>query len=207
MELADIFRESGDFTMLAGIYDDVGNIELRDKYIEQALQSDPTDEDVIWLRGLQKRPDLIPEEVAERRLSELAALRMWNQRARTLIGLGRPIDAAFDYVQGITQSLGAGGYFSAAYYMDQLFVDDISRSLYEAALEKATQEGDLWWQIRSLQELGWTEELHDRVLANEALIRESNDPKLLEVLTRELGDRRTADSMRADMARGESQRG
>lgn len=57
--VAEIYRENKEYVLLAIHYDAIGNVELRDKYIEVALRGKPSDEDICFLRGLQDKPDLI----------------------------------------------------------------------------------------------------------------------------------------------------
>jgi hypothetical protein len=64
--IAEIYRVDGEFELLAIHYNAIGNFELRDKYIDIALSQSLSDDSVVFLRGLQGRPDLIPQEVIER---------------------------------------------------------------------------------------------------------------------------------------------
>ncbi|MDP8976168.1 MAG: hypothetical protein M3N28_07380 [Actinomycetota bacterium] len=154
----EAFRESGDYVSLASIFDSLGNVELRDKYIELALDDDSSDDLVCFLRGLQDRPDLIPAHVAERALAADAYRNSWTQRARTLMALGKRVEAADDYVRGIRTALDDRRYFSAAFYLNEMVTSGVINALFERALNEASAEGDLWWQYRCLQELGWTTE-------------------------------------------------
>lgn len=87
--LAEIYREKEDWTSLAVHYHHIGNEDLRDKYVEIALQGEADDAEVLFLRGLQGRPDLIPEEVADRELARRADWEDWSQRARALAVLSQ----------------------------------------------------------------------------------------------------------------------
>jgi len=79
---AEIYRENEGFELLAGFYDSIENYELRDKYIEVALQKDSSDQTIMYLRSLQGRPELIPEETIERELRRYTKNKAWSQRAR-----------------------------------------------------------------------------------------------------------------------------
>jgi hypothetical protein len=68
--LAEIYRENGELGLLASHYHRIGNKELRDKYIELALQDTDDDFSVINLRSLQGRLDLIPPEVISREIQK-----------------------------------------------------------------------------------------------------------------------------------------
>ena len=191
--LTEMLREKGDYLTLASVYDDMDNDELRDKYVDLALEADNSDWVVIYLRSMQGRADLIPREVVERRLSEQSENQDWSQRARTLAELGRYVEAAHDYVKDVLDSFEEGNLFSAAFYLKELFEKDLVDRLFERALQEAADEGDLWWQVRSLQELEWDSELDALLLSNETQIRESGDLKLLALLLRAKGDEEGAD--------------
>jgi hypothetical protein len=193
--LTEMLREKQDYVSLAGLYDDMENDELRDKYVALALEADSSDWLVIYLRALQNRRDLIPDDVAERRLGEQLEREDWAQRARTLVDLGRYVDAAHDYVKDILESLETGNAFSAAYYLKEIFESDLVQHLFEQALQKAADEGSLWWQVRALQELEWDSELKELLLANEEDIRSSDDAPLLALLLHAKGDEGAADKV------------
>ncbi len=80
--VAEIYRENGKFDLLAIHYNAIGNKELRDKYIEMAVSQSPSDDTVVFLRGLQDRQDLIPQEVIDREDKRLIAGKDSLQRAR-----------------------------------------------------------------------------------------------------------------------------
>src|SRR5229473_2379584 len=66
--LAEIYRENKEYELLAIHYNAIGNSELRDKYIDLALKQSASDDSICFLRALQDRPDLIPNDVIDRRL-------------------------------------------------------------------------------------------------------------------------------------------
>ena len=193
--LTERLRELQDYSTLAFVYDDLGSYDLRDKYIDLALASDDSDWLIIRLRSMQNRRDLIPDEVASRRLHEQEREEDWSQRARTLYALGCYVDAARDYLRSALKDLDQGNTFSAAYYIKELVERDLIDSLFEDALQKATDARELWWQIRCLQELGWTTELRDLLLTNEEAIRTSDQLFLMEQLLRAKGERDEADKL------------
>jgi tetratricopeptide (TPR) repeat protein len=192
-------RDSGDYITLASVYNDLGNIELRDKYVDKAFDGDSSDWMIIYLRALQGRKDLIPEEVAARRLEQQAQSRDWSQRARTLVKMERYTEAARDYVRGVLRNLEAGNTFAAAYYLKELHKKGIVERLFEHALQEAADGDDLWWQVRALQELGWHSELKELVLANEELIDSTGDPLLLRELYSAKGEREKAEMIAVEI--------
>jgi tetratricopeptide (TPR) repeat protein len=185
--VAERLRENGEFELLAMLYNSIGNTELRDKYIDLALDQSPSDDSICFLRGMQGRPDLIPPDVAERRLERQEELADWTQRARTLMSLGRPVEAARDYVRGILHSLENENPFGAAYYLKELVRRDIIDALLATALAQAAAADDLWWQIRALQELGWGTELDALVVEHADEIEESGNSRMLVLLRRAEG--------------------
>jgi len=202
--LAEIYRENKNYELLATHYHIVGNEELRDKYIELALDGTVGDETVIYFRSLQGRPDLIPKDVADRELNRRAKERDWLQRARTLEHLGRHREAVKDYLKGVEHALGKERTFTAAYYLKELCESGLIDELFVLALKQAEEDKDLWWQIRALQELGWESELDDLLRQNEKNIRASGDLSLLSLLAQSLGEDQTWLSIEKEIARQES---
>lgn len=200
--VAEIYRENTEFELLAMHYEALGNPELRDKYVDLALQKDTSDQSIRYLRLLQKRPDLIPPEVTERELTRYSHDRDWTQRARFLHGLGRMRESAEDYVRGILESLQEGNLFAAAYYLKEVHELGLTRELFILAMNKAKENGDLWWQVRALQELGWAKELQAFLIRHQAEIEASGNPLLLVLLAESRGDKKTSIELRKAIARG-----
>ena len=131
--LVERLRENQDYVTLATIYDDMGNDELRDKYIDLALEGDDSDWLITDLRSMQGRPDLIPDDVVDRHLTRQHDIEDWSNRARTLFGLGRHVEAIHDYVKSVLEDLERGRLFPAAYYLKELFERDLVDRLFELA--------------------------------------------------------------------------
>jgi len=201
--LAEIYRDSKNYELLAMHYDIVGNEELRDKYIELALNGTVDDETVLYFRSLQGKPDLVPKDVAERELNRRAKERDWLQRARALDHLGRHSEAVKDYLKGIEFALGKERIFTAAYYLKELCESGLIDELFVLALRQAEDDKDLWWQVRALQELDWQSELNDLLKQNENNIRELGDLSLLSLLARSLGEDQAWLSIEKEIARQE----
>jgi hypothetical protein len=171
MSLAEIYREARAYVELVIHYDVLGNTELRDKYIEVALSTEEADDDmVIFLRGIQGRPDLIPPKVAERRLVQLEKQESWSERARALKVLERFVEAVTDYLRDVKASLEEERFFSAAYYLKELAESGLISRLFQEALHDAQTKGELWWQVRALQELEWQDELTELLIENASII-------------------------------------
>lgn len=86
--LAEIYRENNELELLVTHYHNIGNNELRDKYIDEALKDNPSDGSIIFLRSLQKRSDLIPKEVIEREINHRSKNQDWSQFARLYVQIG-----------------------------------------------------------------------------------------------------------------------
>lgn len=200
--VSEIYRESEQFLLLAGLYNSVGNYELRDKYIEISLEKDPSDRSICYFRGMQGRPDLIPLEVIERETTRYTENKDYSQRARFYLDIGMDIEAAKDYVQSVLESLKQGNPFSAAFYLKELVEEGLIDKLFEEALKKSTQEEDLWWQIRALQELGWQSELSDLLIRNSSYIEESEDISMKILLAKARGNEGEYLDLRKEMAKG-----
>lgn len=199
--LAEIYREAGEYELLAIHYGVLGNQELRDKYIELAIKQAPTTGRITFLRGLQNRPDLIPQEVVERRLQQHDKYGDWEQKGRFLATLGRYGEAVQAYLRGISESLEQGNTFSPAFYLKELHRDGLIDRLLEIALREARERGDLWWQVRALQELGWGSELRELLLSKAEEITSSGDLLLQILLAREQGDEKRVLELEQAMAR------
>src|SRR5471030_322313 len=155
----DILKERQQFWLLAVHYDALGNNDLRDKYIELTLQQRHDDDTLIFLRSMQGRQDLIPAEVIKREVRPRRKHSDWSQLGRLYEKVGDYNNAVRSYCKSVLRSLDEGNVFSAAYYLKELSQTQLHGRLFEAAYRKATDAGDLWWQIRALQELGWKDEL------------------------------------------------
>lgn len=199
--IAEIYRENQEFELLAMHYHSIGNYELRDKYIELAIQKEATDQTISYLRCLQGKPELVPEDVIKREIARYTRNKDWLQRARFYQGLGRCREAIVDYIRGIGESLRENQVFTAAYYLKELVEQGLIQELSVLALKQATEEGDLWWQVRALQELGWHKELNDLVLRNAEEIERSGDPNLRLLLADARGDEQQSIELRKSIAR------
>jgi hypothetical protein len=200
--IAEIYRENKQYELLAVHYNAIGNIELRDKYVERALKNDTSDAAVFYLRAtLQKRPDLVPKEVIDRCLAKYDDIDSPEQYARALFAVGRRLDAAVKYIEGINDSLQDGNWFGAAYYLREFSERRLIEELLKAAHRKATDDGSLWWQVRALQELGWHSELKQLLLGRKEEIHASDNILLMELLAEAEGDLDQVRELRKQIAK------
>ena len=201
--ITEIYKENEQYDLLATEYSIIDNVELRDKYIELALKNNPSDENIIYLRSLQNKTELVSEEVRERRFTELTNNKNWMQRARFHFDFNKKLDALKDYIKGIQESLDNNNYFTSAFYLKELFEKDLVNYLFELALAEATEEEDLWWQIRALEELGLYSEVDELVLKNAQKIEELDDPNLLIKLESARGNMKKVLEIEKELAREE----
>jgi hypothetical protein len=169
-------------------YDGIGNAELRDKYIELALAENGDDDTVIFLRAMQNRPDLVPKQLIKRVIARQKRNKDWSQLARTYESLGDRRNAALHYCRSIAESVQEGNAFSAAYYLKELCETGIAAGLFQEAYREFHSKGDLWWQVRCLQELGWQSELNELLVSNRAAIEKAGDTSLLQYLYAATGE-------------------
>jgi hypothetical protein len=97
------------------------------------------------------------------------------------------MDAVKAYAEGITENSERGAIFPIAYYIEEMA--ELAPELYKEALRDATEKGDLWWQVRALQELGWEDSERELLLANAAEIEKSANLMLKTRLAWARGDR------------------
>ncbi len=122
--IADIYKENSDYDELAMLYDGINN-ELRDKYIELALENNPSDASIIYFRSLQDKIELIPDEVIKRELKRKTKDKDFLQRARVHHELKNYEQAAIDYIDGIHEVIHNKEFiFTAAFILKNFLKKD-----------------------------------------------------------------------------------
>jgi len=180
--IAEIYRENEEYELLAIHYHNIENIELRDKYIEKVLSENPSDDSVLFLKSLQARGNEVSKEIIDRQVRRYKAEKDWLQIARIYKQVDDPIESVKFYLKGVSQVFADKNYFTSAFYLKELVEDGLIDHLFSQAFIEAKEQGDLWWQVRALQELGWNTELSDLVIENRENILHSNDLRLLQLL-------------------------
>jgi hypothetical protein len=203
--LAEIYRERKEYELLAIHYDSIGNLELRDKYVELAIRDTPTDETIFFLRRLQGRMDLVPPKVLRRLLRRFEKIGDRTQIARYFRDIGEPVQAVQEYLGVVTSSLEEGNPFSAAFYLREAAA--LAPDLLLLALQEARNDGALWWEVRALQELGWRKELSALLRKKRNRIERSDDIELQRLLALELGDATRAEALEKQEAATETLKG
>lgn len=192
LSLAEVYREAKRYDSLALHYHGLANHELRDKYIELALQDDPSDSSVVFFRTLQGKHHLIPKGTVKRLLAFHTKHKNWLDRGRVYKALGMKREAARDYIKGLADALlTRRNTFSTAFYVKEFVEDGLLDDLFMLAYQEAERKKDLWWQVRALEELGWYKERDELVLKHKRSILRKKEPLLLQLLARVTGDTKT----------------
>lgn len=203
--IAEIYRETGQLELLAIHYNGIGNTELRDKYIDLAIKEGASPDSIFFLRGnLQERPDLVPKEIIDDHLAAFIGRDDYEQHARALRAVGRRLEAAQKYIQGINDSLQNRSWFSAAFYIKEFMEQNLIEDLLKAAYRESTEQGETWWQVRALQELGWFTELNDLLFSKKDEIGKSGNLMLMALLADAEGNLALACDLRKEIARSSS---
>jgi tetratricopeptide (TPR) repeat protein len=188
LAIAEKYRVKKDYFMLALHYNRLNSNKLRDKYIELAVKKGVPAEDLCYLRHIQQKMDLVPKKIINAELKRMNSATHWHNRARLLSSLGRYREASRDYICSIMDSLDKDLVFSAAYYIKELYEEGVVDELFKISYADAEAKGDIWWQMRALQELGWYPEVKQLLLKNRIKIESSEDKKLKTMLKKALGE-------------------
>lgn len=152
-------------------YQRSGQLDLRDKYIDKVLlNKDVPVGTELYLRAMQGKIHLVDPIRAQEQLDEWKKAQNWSSLARACRHLGRHDEAVEYYCLTCIDALKDGRPFSAGFYMKEMIEKKLVVYLFERALQQAKEKGDIWWQIRSLQELGRDDEIDELVLQNRGLI-------------------------------------
>lgn len=199
--VAEILRDREEYELLALHYYGIGNDELRDKYVELAINQGIDDEALIFFRSSQDKLDLVPPEVVERRVKELEEKEDWFSLGRFYRELGDHEMATINTSKGVITSIQEGNLFSAAFHLKEMIDDGVLEELFISAMEEARYQNDLWWQYRCLQELGWDTEAKEFLLEHQEEIEKSGEAHFIEELTVARGDTGRYLELRKDEAR------
>lgn len=169
----EIARDNRDWFRVARIYDEVGDEELRDHYADLAFaESVPLFYRVLIL-DMQGRIAEITEAEWDEVIDYLQE--DWSSQGYVMLKGGRLNAAANCYLDGVKKVLDEGNYFTAAFYLRHALNTNVVDELFLLALKEAVAEGDLWWQVRCFEELGWAEEKRELLLGNASEISRSDD--------------------------------
>jgi hypothetical protein len=155
-------------------YDHSGQIDLRDKNIDKILlNKDVSIDTELYLRAKQGKVHLVDPIRVQEQFDEWEKAQNWSSLARGCQHLGRHDEAVKYYCLTCIDALKDGRPFSAGYYMKEMAEKSLVVYLFERALQQAKEKDDVWWQIRSLQELDRDDEIDELVLRNRKLIESS----------------------------------
>lgn len=204
--LAEIYREREEYELLALHYTHIGNDELRDKYIELAVQQGMDDSSIIFFRSEQDRLDLIPEEVKNRHIKNLQDQGYWFSLGRLYRQLEEYQLAVQATCRGVVEDIENGDIFSAAFHLKEMVSEGILDYLFIDAMAEAEEQNDLWWQYRCLEELEWDTEAKAFLLEHRKEIEALDDPDFNEALAIALDDKQQYIELRKEEARSISAR-
>jgi hypothetical protein len=97
--------------------------------------------------------------------------------------------AVASYCKSVIQDLEQDNFFTAGYYLKEVFEQELVARMFEEAYKRSAEKNDLWWQVRALQELGWTTELRELLEKNRSSIEESDNTLLRQALYAATGQR------------------
>lgn len=202
--IAEIYRDNEEYELLALHYMGIGNDELRDKYIEKAIEVGIDDSSLVFFRSEQHKQDLIPQNVIDKLVKK-------HIRSKDYLGLGRlyrslnnPKEAVINICKGVLNALKEDNVFSAAFYLKEMMSDGDLEKLFLIALDEAKEEKDLWWQLRALQELEWDTEINEFFNKHKDEIIKSEDRLLLQEYYANSGDWDKYAELRKEDAKNES---
>ena len=189
----EAMEESERLMDLALDYHHSGQLALRDKCIDKLLlNKDVPVEEELFFRSIQGKVHLVDTNKVQVQLDEWKKEEDWSRLARAYSQLGRHDEAVEHYCLTCIGGLKDGNPFTAGYYMKEMIRDKLLDYLFERALEQAKEKDDVWWQIRSLQELERGDEIDELVLQNRELIRRQGRPHELTYLRAALKRKKAA---------------
>ncbi len=185
----EILRERKQYELLAIHYNIIGNTELRDKYIDMALKQNTSDENEIFLRALQGKIEFVNKKKIKKEIDRNIKSKDWSQLARLYVDIKDWNNAIQYYFKDICRSLQKGNTFSAAYYLKELTENELHKPLFERAYREFSKQKNLWWQVRTLQELKWYSELKSLLISHRKEIEKSGDLLFLQLLYKITGEK------------------
>lgn len=199
----EIHKSAGNWFRVAQIYDEIGDTELRDKYIEKTIESHP---DIFEQYGIARMLGTTTELSQEFINSVIEDVgEDWTWRAAVLKETGHVDEAAKVYLDGIRASIERGAWFNAAFYIRHALNGEIADMLFLMALRESVQEDDLWWQLRAFEELGWDDAKRELLLGNESRIRESGEAHLMQQFAKAKNDTQLALRAAKELAEEDAQ--
>lgn len=162
----------------------IGEIDLRDKYVDMALPNASPYYQVM-LKRMQGRVHELSVEVQQAAIDDTSNDRV-NQFS-VLSAIGNTAAATSVAVSLASDSIAKGQWFAAAYTIKYRLLP-MAKRLFAMALDDFAAADDIWWQLRCFDELGWHDAAHELILRNETKIRESDEFLLKQRLAAEKGD-------------------
>jgi hypothetical protein len=200
----EIHKAAEHWFRVAQIYDEIGDVELRDKYIDLTLKGNPNLFERYGIARMQGTTTDLSQELIAATLEDVG--KDWTWRAAILKETGNISQAAVVYLEGIRAAIERGAWFNAAFYIRHALNGEIADMLFLRSLRESAEEGDLWWQLRAFEELGWNDAKRELLLGNESKIQESGEPHLMEQLAKAKGDAELALKAAKELAEEDAQK-
>jgi len=157
-------------------FDNLGQPNLRDKYIELYLKKPRPFEQQFYFRAMQRRTDLLSQTELKKYFDDLERRKDWQDLSSAYFRIGDKINAAKYLSKHVARAIEQGNWFNAAFCLRSLILQNAVDDLFEKSLDVSRQKKELFWELRALQELEWIDELKAVMRANKDAIKGSPLP-------------------------------
>lgn len=131
----EIYKAAEDWFHVAWTYDRIGDAELRDKYIEMALQQNPRPFDAYRLARMQGKTTNLPPDFIDAVIQDVGG--DWTWVGAILRETGDVVAATQVYLKGIKEALENGSWFLAAFYIRHGLNETIADNLFAKSLRES----------------------------------------------------------------------
>jgi len=175
MATLEAFKKNDQKQLVAFMYHSIGNLELRDDYIEESLKTDCSESNILYLRRMQDKLNLVPTKIINKHIASCKKYKDWTELARFYLDLKDYTNASKYYLKGIMRALEQNRLFTAAFYLKEASEARLDEYLFIMSYQKARKDGDLHRHIRALEELGWKKELKKLLISKKDYINNKGD--------------------------------
>lgn len=175
LTVAESLRASGQYELLAFLYHLYGNVELRDRYIDEALNGSSSSRAEIYLRSLQGRSNEACRDTVEELIALYKSRLLWKDVGSLKYLLGEYEGSISAYCAGLARFVEQADPYSTACVIREMHELGLHERFFERALRTAADNNDLWWEARCLVELDWRDELRDYISGKSSYVEQSHD--------------------------------
>lgn len=122
---------------------EVGNEELRDKYIELSIEQGVDDDTLIFMRAKQGKLDLVPKRIIQQRIKKLETTNHFLSLGRLYRETGNFPKAVKATCEGAQLAINNGNVFTAAFHLKEMVQEGALDELFIIGMEQAGREKDL----------------------------------------------------------------